>query len=103
MTNSHLEQGHCSIDPDDFGVATYGLRAVLKVSNGSSRASVALFDLSAPNTVLTGSQVQGTVGEQTGEIVTSGEITMPDGGSAETLGRQVQDESIWCIRDRDHG
>ena len=78
--------GPLQLDPDDFGVGTFAIRAALKVSNGSARASIALFDLSDPNTVLTGSEVQGTVGEQTGEIVTSGEITMPDGGSAETLG-----------------
>ena len=67
---------------------TWALRAMLKTSNGSHAATLALVNLSdgSPETAI----VEITSTNTTGEIKTSGAITFPAGGSVKNLATKLK-------------
>lgn len=94
------------IDSADLQGGTFAIEALAKVGNGTAKATIGLFNLDdgAPNTVLVGSDVQGTAGQTTGERLRSGSITFPSAGTPKHLAVKAKtDEAagkayVWGIR-----
>lgn len=94
------------INSADLQGGTFALEAVVKTNNASGQVTIGLFNLTdaTPDTPLTGSEVSGTVGQQTGERIRSGTMTFQAAGAAKTLGVKVKSNNaahsafVWGIR-----
>lgn len=71
------------IVPSSLGDATFALEATVRVNNGTATPRICLVNLTdAPDVALAGSEVAGIAGNQTGNRVRSGAITLPAAGKA---------------------
>jgi hypothetical protein len=91
--------------PSDLDAGTYAIEAMMKTNNAAGQGTIALFNLDdAPDTVLGGSDVQGSVGQQTGEVVTSNPISFGSPISRKRFGVKVKSNNaaygvaVWGIR-----
>jgi hypothetical protein len=91
--------------PSDLPSGTFALQAMMKVNNALGQGTIALFNLDdAPDTVIPGSQVSGTVGQQTGELITSTAMSLLGPVTAKRWGVKVKSNnvaygvSVWGLR-----
>lgn len=100
------QSGVWFIDSADLQGGSFALEAVVRTNNASGQVTIGLFNLDdgAPDTPLTGSEISGTVGNQTGQRIRSAAITFPAAGAAKTLGVKVKSNngsfaaSAWSLR-----